>query len=371
MIDINYKGVLVANIEKPRSADTVPRWRVGNILQEFPYAAAVRVNHYEAQTISKRIRSVVPMTVKDYRQRFGCKPKIFIGRSQGIGDILMLTPALRQLHDEGWDITLAVMHQFLPVVERNPFLVRAVGCGPNEMPPTKIANRVNLNMKVEQAFKQFHVPRAELFARLVGVQVPEEKKHPILVLNDMDRQTAKLLMGRKKWIGIAVRTSTTSRNYPQPQELALLLAARGHNVVLVHHESNKKTGCVPEHENILDLQGKTTCGEMMAIVERCAAFISADSGPMHVALTLKTPCVCLEGPMPPRIYLSSYKQSPKTVMQKALPCVGCAHKGMFQQCLKYAKSLHECMKFPPIEVVGAVEKLMPKRKRRKTNDKRA
>jgi ADP-heptose:LPS heptosyltransferase len=42
----------------------------------------------------------------------------------------------------------------------------------------------------------------------------------------------------------------------------------------------------------------TTLGELAAIAQRATIFISSDTGPLHIAAGVRTPCVGLFGPMP-------------------------------------------------------------------------
>lgn len=45
----------------------------------------------------------------------------------------------------------------------------------------------------------------------------------------------------------------------------------------------------------VDLSGRTTLGEAMALIERCDAFVTNDSGLMHVAAAVNTPLVAIFG----------------------------------------------------------------------------
>ena len=45
----------------------------------------------------------------------------------------------------------------------------------------------------------------------------------------------------------------------------------------------------------IDLSGRTTLGEAMALIDRCDAFVTNDSGLMHVAAALNTPLVAVFG----------------------------------------------------------------------------
>ncbi|MCB2146928.1 MAG: lipopolysaccharide heptosyltransferase II [Deltaproteobacteria bacterium] len=46
---------------------------------------------------------------------------------------------------------------------------------------------------------------------------------------------------------------------------------------------------------IIDLSGRTSLGEAMALIDRCNAFVTNDSGLMHVAAALNTPLVAIFG----------------------------------------------------------------------------
>ena len=45
----------------------------------------------------------------------------------------------------------------------------------------------------------------------------------------------------------------------------------------------------------VDLAGKTSLGEAMALIEKCALFITNDSGLMHVAAALNVPLIAIFG----------------------------------------------------------------------------
>ncbi len=44
---------------------------------------------------------------------------------------------------------------------------------------------------------------------------------------------------------------------------------------------------------VLDLTGKTTVGQMAGLLKRCNLLVSNDSGPVHIAAGVKTPCVSI------------------------------------------------------------------------------
>lgn len=72
--------------------------------------------------------------------------------------------------------------------------------------------------------------------------------------------------------------------------------------------------------NVIDMAGKTSLRELMALTYRCKAFLSNDSGPMHIASALGIPLVALFGST------NAYKTGPYnggTVIQKAVSCSPC------------------------------------------------
>lgn len=65
--------------------------------------------------------------------------------------------------------------------------------------------------------------------------------------------------------------------------------------------------------------GKTSLKELGALLERCNLFISADSGPMHIAVSLGVPTIALFGPTSPEITGPIGKGKVK-VIQKDVGC---------------------------------------------------
>lgn len=56
------------------------------------------------------------------------------------------------------------------------------------------------------------------------------------------------------------------------------------------------------NRNVTNLAGKTSLGELMAIIRRCRLFIGNDSGPLHLAAVLGIPTASFFGPETPTLY---------------------------------------------------------------------
>lgn len=74
-----------------------------------------------------------------------------------------------------------------------------------------------------------------------------------------------------------------------------------------------------------NLAGKTTIGEMAALLKRCRLFIGVDTGALHIAAAVGTPTVAIFGPSPAIMWAPRGEQH--TVISKTMPCVPCRDKG--------------------------------------------
>ena len=107
---------------------------------------------------------------------------------------------------------------------------------------------------------------------------------------------------------------------------------------------------VGKKARLIDLAGRTRLIEAMALIGECDAFVTNDSGLMHVAAALHTPLVALFGSTN-HVATGPWSASAK-VVRKSLPCSPCKKK----QCpLKHFR----CMKMiTPEEVLAALESLL-------------
>lgn len=94
------------------------------------------------------------------------------------------------------------------------------------------------------------------------------------------------------------------------------------------------TSAVPDR--CLDLTGKLTLPEMIEWLRRCAAMVTNDTGPMHVAAALRKPVIGLFGPTTPT-RTGPYGQM-NCALRHALPCAPCmkpeCHWARPMECLR-------------------------------------
>lgn len=78
--------------------------------------------------------------------------------------------------------------------------------------------------------------------------------------------------------------------------------------------------CQEGTERLINLAGKTSIRELMALIKLCHAFLTNDSGPMHMAAALNTPLLALFGSTSD-LTTGPYKNG--TVIHKHVPCSPC------------------------------------------------
>jgi heptosyltransferase-2 len=89
-----------------------------------------------------------------------------------------------------------------------------------------------------------------------------------------------------------------------PERVAAVIAALardGVTAVLLGARADRDTGraiesTLPPGVRVVDLIGRTSLGELTGIAARCAAFVSNDSGAMHVAAAVGVPVTAIFGP---------------------------------------------------------------------------
>jgi len=146
-----------------------------------------------------------------------------------------------------------------------------------------------------------------------------------------------------------------AKRWPPDRVAAVIgyLASRGVRAVLVGADADRSTAraiesALPAGVRPIDLVGRTTLRELAGVLARCAAFVSNDSGAMHVAAALGVPVTAIFGPT------NEHETSPEgpaahDVILRDVFCRPC----MLRDC----PIDHRCMKRIGVdEVVASVEK---------------
>lgn len=83
--------------------------------------------------------------------------------------------------------------------------------------------------------------------------------------------------------------------------------------------------CGRDAQPVFNLAGKTTLGELAALIASSRLFIGSDSAGVHIAAAVGTPTVTIFGPSAPASWAPAGESH--AIVQKGLPCVPCRQKG--------------------------------------------
>lgn len=130
---------------------------------------------------------------------------------------------------------------------------------------------------------------------------------------------------------------------------AAALSRRGASIVLVGAVADRPTGreiesALPSGVRIANLIGRTTLGQLVGVIARCAAFVSNDSGAMHIAAALGVPLTAIFGPTDERATAPA-GPGPADVILRDVFCRPC----MLREC----PIDHRCMKRIQVDDVVA------------------
>ncbi|MCC6545795.1 methyltransferase domain-containing protein [Candidatus Sumerlaeota bacterium] len=124
------------------------------------------------------------------------------------------------------------------------------------------------------------------------------------------------------------------RRWPAARYAELIdrLAEAGRTVVLVgapneapHVESVIARTAPHLRGKIVNTAGQLSLGELFAVLQQAGCVITNDSGPMHMAVTLGAPTVCLFGPVEPMHYGFDAEPFVRTIYQPVY-CSPCVHE---------------------------------------------
>ncbi len=104
----------------------------------------------------------------------------------------------------------------------------------------------------------------------------------------------------------------------------------------------------------VDLTGRTTLGELVAVVDRCRMLIGNDSAPGHIAAARKIPVVSIFGPTVPAFGYYPYGEK-VSVVEKPLPCRPCHHHGPRRCPERHFRCMRDIV---PDDVMKEVERFM-------------
>lgn len=217
---------------------------------------------------------------------------IVLKRSFGIGDVLLLTPVIRALHERFALCPIYVETDYPLLFAGNPCVRQAA----TSIPTQKDELRINMDGSYE-ATPSRHV--IDTYAIHCGLEPSEVGRKLEFYYNGSDAKRG--LAG--KWCAIDIGpTNWPGRNWPVDRwnEVAQNLRSEGWKVMVL--------GLPPKNGQILcdmDMRGQQGFAELAGLLAQCQLFAGIDSFCAHMAATVGTPCIVLSGIIDAR-YFAAY-----------------------------------------------------------------
>lgn len=257
-------------------------------------------------------------------------------RSGAIGDLLLLTPALKQWKNVTHArLALCCFPHHFPLFEGTGLIDELVSYPMKFSESEKYAFPVTLENTMESDHSQH---ATDVFAKALGLQTPLADYRPVYCVTDEEKAaTEKHLFRNRPNIVIQPKASVANRDYPFTLwgEVIRRLEARGWGVLIVGRK-----GQIPPMPPQLatpfvrDLsQLDLTFRESAAVLSQTQAFCGVDSAFLHLCHALDIPAVGLFAAFD---WKTRTSKAPKTI---ALSGVG--------ECAPCNWHMHAGRQFPP------------------------
>ncbi len=219
--------------------------------------------------------------------------ELVVARECGLGDLVLLLPALRELAVRFPDlrVTLATADRYAATMGA-PFLHRVI---PYHDADPNTYRVVNLQEYPERHPRNGTIERVLLFGMGLGI-TPKPPPVPVVVRQDLLEDSLRQLE-RAGWragepvVAFVASGSTPIRAHdPTHAHETTRLLARAGAWVLVLHPGPLSW---PREPRVLDLTGRTSVPESVAWVALADCTVSPDTGLAHVAGSLRRPLVAV------------------------------------------------------------------------------
>ncbi|MDD3160013.1 MAG: glycosyltransferase family 9 protein [Candidatus ainarchaeum sp.] len=244
--------------------------------------------------------------------------KCLVKRKYGhIGDLLMLTPALKSL-SKTYQVYLQVDEEYFPIFENNP----------------NIHKLISLNEKIEKEkfiffdvsdyefnYEQIYQPliiktKQELFANKLEVNITSNK--PEIYLTEFEENWANEYIKKfnnKKIIVLSPKSANLTRDWPIEKWRALINNLKKFNFILIVVDKELNW----EDDSIIFFNNHSL-RELFSLISKVNFVVCQDSGLLHISAAFNVPTFSIFGPTDPN-YRCIYNKS--SFIKLNLACSPC------------------------------------------------
>ena len=309
------------------------------------------------------VRDVEPKTYQgqDLRQKH-----LLISRTGGFGDILFITPVIRELRRK-WPacrIEFACPRQYQMIFEGNPDVQRIHG-----LPfPLEVYEQADYHLEFRGTIEESTDPNlhaVDLFAKHAGLNLMPGGKAPIYTPAPARVAAIRLRLiqfgipADLPWIAVQAQSSSPIRSYPEHFTTKILkkIVKQGCVALVLGTKGNFPKGA--RMRGVFDLTGRLAMKDSVAALANCAALIGPDSSLVHFAGAMRLPTVALYGPFPGKVRTLYYNRCITLEAQASCaPCFIHGHKPC-DKALGRKQTWSPCFEtLPPSLVMQALQEAL-------------
>ena len=231
--------------------------------------------------VERRVRRALRFLRWHIKGALGLSRTILVETRWRLGDEIMALPIYEALRLRYPQCRVEVLCTYPDLLEDHPHVDRVNSSGPDP-------DRYILLRGAPR-----DVYRLEEYARRAGVPVPHARPRLYAKRSERPLSFPQHEDGKIR-IGVATGASWSTKRLPVAswRELGAVLDAQGYGLVEVG-VAGEEIGIGESHV------GRTTVGELAALLKSLSLVICNDSGVMHLALAVGTPVIALFGPTTP------------------------------------------------------------------------
>lgn len=292
---------------------------------------------------------------------------VWLMRGGGWGDLLMLTPLVRELQRR-WpkiDIHIARGEGYAGVLDGINVTEEKLPIEEGDIPPHGIL--ISYEEWIEGNTDAEHTHMAQHFADKLGITIPGRDYQPSYIISDEETAWANSKFPRvpdiRHRIGVQFMASAMYRTYHQMQDVVTKLLQNNQIEIFLFGATGQLSMKTTPNRvtNLTEPKYECHFRRSVAVAKTCDCIISPDSAMVHVASALEVPFVGLYGPIP-----AALRCSGKTGkgLQGTAPCSPCFYHAQrptdfpANQPCSEKKVCVALEAIKPDEVVEAVMKLI-------------
>jgi ADP-heptose:LPS heptosyltransferase len=226
------------------------------------------------------------------------RPVLAVVAHGGIGDVIMCTPALRELKRRNPRAHLRFYSSFSSLVRGLPYIDEALPYDTMPSPATY------MDYSDETDFVAPRAPLVSLLGDMLGLPVRDTRMDCVIDTALVERYRAAWQHLPRPHLAVVRRANsqrTANKNWPDASWDVLIfrLCQRATVIELGVAGDPAITQAAPTH---IDLTGRTSLDELVAAIAAADLYVGPMSGPAHIAAAAGTPGVIIYGGYEPPAY---------------------------------------------------------------------